>query len=246
MKLKKLYMAFDAYANHDIETARSLYRSHLIETARSINAEMDKQLNEEFDLDQDEDFKNEVSVPEEDFPEDDFADSDEFGSEEDEEVTPTEWQEMQDKLDELEAMFKELSGGAVEDSELDVDSFGDEDQDEILFGDEEDEDGLKESFSLKPAKVPDMTKETNVDNTKSPIASTAKSPVGVNAQDGWTKDGTVKGSNVKLDTSSAETPDVKDFNNVQSSGKGIYKTAKNTAKTKEDADVNTKSTIKPR
>ena len=243
-------MAFDAYVNHDMDTARSLFRSHLIESARSINADMDKQLNEEFNLDQDEDFADDVKfdedeVQDDELPatEDDYADSDDF---DESEVSAPEWQEMQDKLDELEAMFKELSGGAVEDHDEDFLNSDDE-QDEILFGDEETDDELKESFDLKSVKVPDMTKETNVDNTKSPTAGVAKSPVpGVSAANGWTKDGTVKGSNVKLDTPDAQKPEVKDNNNVQSSGKSIYQNAKNTARTKEDAGVNTKSTIKPR
>ena len=252
--LNKLYKAFDAFSNHDLETSKKMFRGFFIESAREINQRMEKQLNEEFGQEPEDDLFDEISADE---GEDESTDEDLFGADEDTDefededeegtyVPADDWAEIQDKVDELEALFKELGGDAVTDEDDSL--FDEEDEGDVLeFGDEDDEyddeGNLKEGYELKKVQVPEMHRETNVDNTTSPVAGNAVSPVGVKATDGWTKDGVVKGSNVKLDTPDAETAKVEDNNNVQPNGKGIYRTSNAKATTKESGEVNTKSPI---
>lgn len=249
MNPKKLEKVFEAFVNHDQETAARYFREYFVENAREINKQLQSQLNEDFGGDQDEDFEDDISVDDEtqDDSVNEFS-SDDESQDEGSFVSGDEWAEIQSKVDELEALFKELGGDAVvdgDDVDLDLNDEEDDDLDTIEFGDEsEDDDEFKvnESISLKPVKDPNMKKETNVDNVKSPVAGNAKSPTGVKASDGWTADGNVTGSNTSLTADGVPSPKVEDKNNVHNSGKEIYKPASVKPKTKEDS-VNSKSIV---
>ena len=249
MNIKKLMKSFEAFINHDTDTATKMYREFFIESAQAINAEMEEKLDEEFGGDPEEDLVDEVvaegfgdeETPEE-AAEDEFG-GDEFGGEdagEPVEVPAEDWQEIQDQFDELEALFAEL-GGDEGGEDLSFDEEGGED--EISFGD--DEDHLEESIQMKKVADPGMKSETEADNVKPVLAKQVKSPVaGVSATAGYAGDGTVKGSNTKRDNPDSEKPEVKDQNNVMASGKKLMKPAPKGASSKEtEADSSVKQSL---
>ncbi|AUS03023.1 hypothetical protein NVP2275O_442 [Vibrio phage 2.275.O._10N.286.54.E11] len=230
-KQDKLMKAFEAFVNNDIESATDHYRQFFIESAQKINA----QLEENFGGDMEEDFTDEISVDEEDGMEDDFSDfededddfEDDFESDEDDESededdaevpSAEEWEKFEDAFEELEALFNEVSGGEMDDV-------------------------VEESFDYSKVAQPSM-QETDADNTASTTAKAQDTgPTGVKATDGWTKDGTVKGSNVKAEYPDSETPKVEDHNNVMPNGKNAYKKTKTPSMKETDVD-NTHSTVK--
>lgn len=258
MNIEKLMKSFEAFINHDTDTATKMYREFFIESAQAINAEMEEKLDEEFGGDPEEDLVDEVvaegfgdegAAPfggeesqEEEAAEDEFG-GDEFGGEdagEPVEVPAEDWQEIQDQFDELEALFAEL-GGDEGGEDLSFDEEGGED--EISFGD--DEDHLEESIQMKKVADPGMKSETEADNVKPVLAKQVKSPVaGVSATAGYAGDGTVKGSNTKRDNPDSEKPEVKDQNNVMASGKKLMKPAPKGASSKEtEADSSVKQSL---
>ena len=252
MNIEKLMKSFEAFINHDTDTATKMYREFFIESAQAINAEMEEKLDEEFGGDPEEDLVDEVvaegfgdeETPEEEAAEDEFG-GDDFGGEEAQgepvEVPADEWQEIQDQFDELEALFAELGDGQGGDDDLSFDEEGGED--EISFGD--DEDHLEESIQMKKVADPGMKSETEADNVKPVLAKQVKSPVaGVSATAGYAGDGTVKGSNTKRDNPDSEKPKVEDQNNVMTSGKKMMKPAPKGASSKEsDADSSAKGSL---
>jgi len=244
---KKLLAAFDAFANKDQNAATKLFREFFVESARSINRKMERQLNEFYEGDEEDSFEDEVEAPEEDHSDYDFADEDEgeddFGADEDfgdegdfGEETPTaeQWTEVKDAFAELEALMQELGADKDEDDFGDED-FGDEGEDSLEFGDEdesedgdfepedEEEEGIQESYQLKPVKTPDMKEQGDV-NTKSPVVKGVKGVNGVKGTDMEFKGANATGTNDKLDT---KVPQYKEENNsnVEGSGKSIYKKA---------------------
>ena len=260
MNIEKLMKSFEAFINHDTDTATKMYREFFIESAQAINAEMEEKLDEEFGGDPEEDLVDEVvaegfgdegAAPfggeesqEEEAAEDEFG-GDDFGGEEAQgepvEVPADEWQEIQDQFDELEALFAELGDGQGGDDDLSFDEEGGED--EISFGD--DEDHLEESIQMKKVADPGMKSETEADNVKPVLAKQVKSPVaGVSATAGYAGDGTVKGSNTKRDNPDSEKPKVEDRNNVMPSGKKMMKPAPKGASSKEtESDSSVKQSL---
>lgn len=246
MKIKKLMESFDAFINNDLETAKQLYREYFIESAQAIKAELDEQVEEELDEsvegeeeevveesfggDPEADLYGEVMAEGDDpfASDEESAPADEFGA--DEEVsdaelpTADEWQEIQAEFDQLQALFDELGSGESDEGDLEFDS--EPAEDEVVFGDEEeDKEEVKESFQMKAVKDPGMKSETEVDQSinKAILPKTApKSLTGADPKNGFAKDGKVTGSSTKLDTSSAESYTTDDHNNVESSGKKIY------------------------
>ena len=257
MNIEKLMKSFEAFINHDTDTATKLYREYFIESAQAINSEMEDQLDEEFGGDMEGDLYDEVVAEAEgdeeenpfggdDAAEEEPAEESPFGGEaegEDVVVPADEWQEIQDQFDELEAMFAEMSDGSFEgeDDDLNFDDEGGED--EISFGDDEDE--LQEGYQMRSVKDPGMKSETEADNVKPVLAKQVKSPVaGVSATAGYAGDGTVKGSNTKRDNPDSEKPEVKDQNNVMASGKKLMKPAPKGAASKEsNVDSTAKSSL---
>lgn len=232
-RLDKLMKSFEAFINNDTKAATQSYREFFIESAQEINKQLEEELDESFGGDPAEDLYDEVGVEDEESEEgfggeeaaDDFGGED-FGAEEAEEVelpSSDEWAEIQDAFDELESLFAEL-GGADEEADLGFDEPADDfgGEDEIVFGDEEDEE-LKEAFQMKAVKDPAMKSEVAGTDTHSIVNKKAKSVSGIKGTDGWSKDGSVTGSNTELDTSSAEKPKVEDQCNVMDSGKAAYK-----------------------
>lgn len=246
MNIEKLMKSFEAFINHDTDTATKMYREFFIESAQAINAEMEEKLDEEFGGDPEEDLVDEVVAEGfgDEAAEDEFG-GDDFGGEEAQgepvEVPADEWQEIQDQFDELEALFAELGDGQGGDDDLSFDEEGGED--EISFGD--DEDHLEESIQMKKVADPGMKSETEADNVKPVLAKQVKSSVaGVSATAGYAGDGTVKGSNTKRDNPDSEKPEVKDQNNVMASGKKLMKPAPKGASSKEsDADSSAKGSL---
>lgn len=190
-KREKLMKAFEAFVNNDLDKATEHYRQFFIESAQEINAKLE----EDFGGDMEEDLYDEVGVEDEDmdemedsqdmddeededfsefeemdFEDDEDMDDEDLDSEEDEAPSEEEWEDLEDAFGELEALFNEISG----------------------------DDEVKESFDYKKVAQPSMH-ETDADNTHSPVAGEAKSPVGVDAKTGFSKDGVVKGSNVKAE-----------------------------------------------
>jgi hypothetical protein len=280
-KLTKLYESFEAFINKDTKKATELYRQYFIESAKEINAKIELR---EFDSssynfggsgDDDQDLADEVGVDGEDEAEQGEEESDETDmdlfddeSEDAGEVpSASQWAEFKDKFDELEQLFSELGDGATEDAD-DEYSIGDDEEDSLEFGDEndfgaeddedefihegvdkdaekeeDDEEELDESFDLKAVKVPEM-KETGDVNSKSPVAGTAKSPSGVKATDMNFKASTATGSNTKLDTSAESKVKKDDYNNVQPNGKKVYTKSSQKGAGKETAPGNTQSITK--
>lgn len=254
MNIEKLMKSFEAFINHDTDTATKLYREYFIESAQAINSEMEDQLDEEFGGDMEGDLYDEVVAEAEgdeeenpfggdDAAEEEPAEESPFGGDdmggeaegEDVVVPADEWQEIQDQFDELEAMFAEMSDGSFEgeDDDLNFDDEGGED--EISFGDDEDE--LQEGYQMRSVKDPGMKSETEADNVKPVLASQKPSPVGVSATAGYAGDGKVKGSNTKRDTPDAETPKVEDHNNVMANGKKAYQKSSQAGASKKEKDV---------
>ena len=60
MNIEKLMKSFEAFINHDTDTATKMYREFFIESAQAINAEMEEKLDEEFGGDPEEDLVDEV------------------------------------------------------------------------------------------------------------------------------------------------------------------------------------------
>ena len=134
MNIDKLMKSFEAFINHDTDTATRMYREYFIESAQAINSEMEEELEEAFGGDPEADLVDEVVAEgfgdeEDEGAEadpfggdtggDDFggedAGADEFGAEDagaDVEVPAEEWQEIQSHFDELEALFAELGDGS--------------------------------------------------------------------------------------------------------------------------------------
>lgn len=153
-----------------------------------------------------------------------------------EEEVPSEdqWASIQDAFRGLQKMFDEISTGA-EEVELDGgDDFGaepefgaEEPEDEfadVQFGDEK----VGESFKLKNVADVDKKEKAGV-NTKSPVASQAKSPVqGVApVKIGKSSTPVVDDKFDGVDTESHTTPE--DMNNVMDSAKGMMKDVKKPA-----------------
>lgn len=256
-KMDKLMKSFEAFINNDSKAATQMYREFFIESAQEINKQleegMDEELEEAFGGDMGDDFMDDVAVEDEgmDDMDDEFGGeeaADEFGMEDDmgeeapaeEAPSSEEWAEIQDAFDELEALFDELGGGdePEEDLGFEDDSMDDMAGDELEFGDE---DELEESFQMKKVADPGMKKEEGDVNKATIVAKKAKSVSGIKGTDGWTKDGTVTGSNTELDTSSAETPKVEDQNNVMDNGKSAYKKTSEPNMKHEEAGVETQS-----
>lgn len=264
-KLDKLMKSFEAFINNDTKSATQMYREFFIESAQEINknleedleesidAEGDEQLEEAFGDDMGDDLMSDIEVEDEEATdefggEEDFGAEEDFGGEEEAADAPgaEEWAEIQDAFDELEALFDELGGaeGEEDDAELDFEAEDDFGGDELEFGDEDEGEELDESIQMKAVKDPNMKSEKDGVNKTSIVSKKAKSPMGVKGTDGWTKDGTVSGSNTDLDTSSAETPKVDDQNNVMDSGKGAYKKTQEPNMKSEEGGVHSQSLVK--
>lgn len=224
--------SFEAFINNDTKAAQQSYREFFIESAQEINKQLEEELDEGFGGDMEADLYDEVGVEDE---AEDFGGEDEFGAEEEvedfggeemgaEAPSGDEWAEIQDAFDELESLFAEL-GGSDEEADLGFDEPADEfgGEDEIMFGDEEDEDELTEAFQMKTVADPKMKSEVAGTDTHTIVNKKAKSVSGIKGTDAWSKDGTVTGSNTELDASWAEKPKVEDQNNVMDSGKAAYK-----------------------
>lgn len=256
MNIEKLMKSFEAFINHDTDSATRLYREYFIESAQAINAEMEDQLDEEFGGDMEGDLYDEVVAEAEheddnpfggesaaeDEPADEFGAEDdaagEFGGEaegEDVVVPADEWQEIQDQFDELEALFAEMGDGSVEGEDEDL-NFDDEGEDEISFGDEQ-EPELQEGYQMRKVKDPGMKSETEADNVKPVLASQKPSPVGVTATAGYAGDGKVKGSNTKRDNPDSEKAKVEDHSNVMANGKKAYQKSTQAGASKKEKDV---------
>lgn len=254
--------SFEAFINEDTTQAKQLYREFFIESAQEINKQLEEGMDEEVDADEDAEVVEEGfgmfeadDEPEaelggdmgDDLLSDVEADGEDFGAEDDAEgglPTADQWAEIKDAFDELEALFDEDgSGESDEDLGLD-DGAGDElDMDTLEFGDESEEDELKEGVELRKVADPGMDHETEAHNTKSPIAKQGKSPTGATATSAVAGDGTVTGSNTKLDDS-AESPDVDDQCNVMDSGKKAYSATKEPNMKSEEGGVHKQSLVK--
>lgn len=268
-KMDNLMKSFEAFINNDTKAATQMFREFFIESAVEINKDLENKLNESFGGDPEADLEEEVVAeafgedefgagedegePADEFGGDEFGEdegepADDFGGETDDAApegelpTPEQWANVNDKFDELEALFDELGGDDFGAEEEPAGDFGGNEfgaEDELQFGDDEE---LDESFQMKAVKDPGMGKETDADKgAKSCLAKQPKSPMGVKASDGWTKDGTVTGSNDKADYTDTETPKVEDQNNVMDNGKKAYKKHAEPNMKSEEAGVDKQS-----
>lgn len=193
--LKLLQEAIQAFANGEQEIADTKMRQYFIEAASDINKKLEEEMDEEVDdCDEEmmEDFSmspsqgltdeiqypmdEEVEEPVGDSEVDFQADADVDGNDVDisgtaEVPTADQWADIQDAYRGLQQMFDEISGG----DEVELDDEQPEEGgefDDVQFGDEK----VGESYKMKDAPSVDKTEKAGV-NTKSPIASNAKSPV---------------------------------------------------------------------
>lgn len=235
--------AFEAFVNNDTDSAKDYYRKFFIESAQEINS----QLEEEFGGDMEEDLYDETEVDMEDGMDDegeDFADEfaefededgedemeddvegDNFADEDDVEVPVESWENFEDAFEELEALFNDASSNEME----------------------EDEEMVEESFDYQGVKDPGMKSETGADasSSKSTVAKPQmKGPTGAKASDGWSKDGTVKGSNVKADYPDSEKAKDEGRSNVMANSKNAY-TKQSVPSMKETGADNKQSITKP-
>ncbi|EOR9073836.1 hypothetical protein FOI42_RS01850 [Escherichia coli] len=158
----------------------------------------------------------------------------EVGAEGEEVPSEDQWASIQDAFRGLQQMFDEISGegevdldaeepvGGEEEVDLEVGSEdGGDDFADVQFGDEK----VGESFKLKAVADVDKKEKAGA-NTKSPVASQAKSPVQGVAPVKIAKNSTpvVDDKFDGVDTESHTVPE--DMNNVMDSGKGVMKDVK--------------------
>ena len=188
--LKLLQEAIQAFANGEQEVADTKMRQYFIEAASDINKKLEEEMEDETDETDDEvmedfsmspsqDLNTDVQYPMEEAEEEptdvevDFQADDEGADDSAEAELPSadQWADIQDAYRGLQKMFDEIAGS-------DEVELGDEEEptedgfEDVSFGDEK----VGESYKMKDAPSVDKTEKPGV-NKKSPIASTAKSPV---------------------------------------------------------------------
>ena len=165
--LKLLQEAIQAFANGEQEVADTKMRQYFIEAASDINKKLEEEMEDETDETDDEvmedfsmspsqDLNTDVQYPMEEAEEEptdvevDFQADDEGADDSAEAELPSadQWADIQDAYRGLQKMFDEIAG----------------------------DEKVGESYKMKDAPSVDKTEKPGV-NKKSPIASTAKSPV---------------------------------------------------------------------
>lgn len=253
--IKLLQEAIQAFANGNNEVADKKMRRYFVEQAQEINKKLEEEFEAEeeeisedintdpeesmtgevgYKLDEDEEFELDESMfqpgqmqTEEDEHPEDGSDDVEFEEEEtiEDGSDDDKWESIRTALEDLERMFDEVSGGAVDFEDEESEDIGDVEETEDEFGDVQfGDERVGEAYKMKPVSAPEKTEKSGV-NKKSPVAPNAKSPVeGVKPV--VIKDGHVDATDDKFENSDAMSVKVEDHNNVMDNGKNVMKPAK--------------------
>lgn len=183
--LKLLQEAIQAFANGEQEVADTKMRQYFIEAASDINKKLEEEMEDETDESDDEvmedfsmspsqDLNTDVQYPMEEAEEEPTDVEVDFHADDSAEAelpSADQWADIQDAYRGLQKMFDEIAG--TDEVELgDEEEPAEDDFEDVSFGDEK----VGESYKMKDAPSVDKTEKQGV-NKKSPIASTAKSPV---------------------------------------------------------------------
>lgn len=259
--LKLLQEAIEAFANGEQDIADKKMRKYFVEQAQEINKELEEEMEEECEFEEeklDEDFNTspdqslngeiQYALGEEDESSEEdieFNDEEPGGdisgdvdvSTQEDDAAPTDeqWSDIKDAFRGIQQMLDEISGtddidleGGDEAPEFDSEEeVGVEDDfSDVQFGDEK----VGESFKLKNVAEVDKKEKAGV-NSKSPVASQAKSPVqGVEpVKIGKSSTPVIDDKFDGADTETYTTPE--DMNSVMDNGKGLMKDVKKPANT---------------